>query len=121
MTPEEQAAADALAAKTKELGWRVNLPAELQTEATLESFKDETEMINMPVNVAKSFIHTKKMVGADTYKLPKSDEEWTDTYKLLGRPETHDLYVLPTPEFIVLASAAFRKRIHVGANRPLAP
>jgi len=102
MTPEEQAAADAAAAAaaTKELGWRANLPEDLQKDPSLESFKDETEMIQMPINVAKSFIHTKKMVGADTIKIPKTDEEWNDVYNKLGRPEKDELYVLTTPEGI---------------------
>lgn len=103
MTSEEQIAADAAAAKetlTKEIGWRANLPEELQKDPSLESFKDETEMISMPINVAKSFIHTKKMVGADTIKIPKTDEEWSDVYTKLGRPETQELYNLSSPEGI---------------------
>jgi len=92
MTPEEQAAADAAAkeALTKEFGWRANLPEDMRKEASLESFKDETEMVEMPINVAKSFISTKKMVGADTLKIPKTDEEWSDVYTKLGRPETQE-------------------------------
>ncbi|GAG87425.1 unnamed protein product, partial [marine sediment metagenome] len=56
------------------------------------------EMVNMPVNVAKSFIHTKKMVGADVIKIPKTDDEWSDVYTKLGRPETQELYALTSPE-----------------------
>ena len=96
MTPEEQVAAKE--ALVKEIGWRAELPADLQKDASLESFKDETEMINMPINVAKSFIHTKKMVGADTIKIPKTDDEWADIYNKLGRPETQELYALTSPE-----------------------
>ena len=94
MTPEEQAAADAANA---ELGWRANLPEDMRADPSLESFKDETEMIQMPVNVAKSFIHTKKLVGADVIKMPKTEEEYNLLYNKLGRPESKDLYVLPTP------------------------
>ena len=100
MTPEEQVAADAKEALTKEFGWRAELPEDLRSDPSLESFKDETEMVNMPINVAKSFIHTKKMVGADTIKIPKTDDEWGEIYNKLGRPETQELYALTTPEGI---------------------
>jgi len=98
MTPEEQAAADAAAAK--ELGWRANLPEDLQKEERLEKFKDESEMIQMPVNVVKSFIHADKMVGADTIKMPQTDDEWSNVYNKLGRPETHELYTFVPPKDI---------------------
>jgi len=99
MTPEEQAAADAAAAAAaaKELGWRAGLPEDLRSDPSLESFKDETEMIQMPINVAKSFVHTKKLVGADVIKMPKTDEEYQEIYNKLGRPESKDHYVLPIP------------------------
>ena len=32
-----------------ELGWRANLPEELQSEERLVKFKDESEMIEMPI------------------------------------------------------------------------
>lgn len=97
MTPEEQAAADA-AAVTKELGWRANLPTDLQKDETLVRFKDETEMIQMPINVAKSYVHARSLVGADVIKMPQTDEEWSNIYTKLGKPETQELYVLPNPE-----------------------
>ncbi len=98
MTPEEQAAADAAAAATKEHGWRAGLPEDMRLDPSLVDFKDETEMIPMPINVAKSFVHTKKMVGADTYKMPTTDEEWTGHFDRFGRPESANHYVLPLPE-----------------------
>lgn len=97
MTPEEQAAADAATAEAA-LGWRAKLPEDLREESSLVDFKDETEMISMPVNVAKSFVHTKKMVGADTYKMPSTDEEFSAHYDRFGRPESANHYVLPVPE-----------------------
>jgi len=74
--------------------WRSKLPEELKAEPSLADFKDESEMIPMPVNVAKSFVHTKKLVGADVIKMPVTDEERMELYNKLGRPETDELYVL---------------------------
>jgi len=81
-----------------DLGWRANLPEDLQNNETLATFKDESEMINMPVTVAKSYVHARSLIGADTIKIPKTDEEWSDVYNKLGRPENPELYVLQTPE-----------------------
>jgi len=83
---------------SSDLGWRANLPEDLQSNETLATFKDESEMIKMPVTVAKSYVHARSMIGADTIKIPKTDEEWSDVYNKLGRPESPELYVLQTPE-----------------------
>lgn len=107
MTLEEQAAAEAAAAEAEaakaeaakaEFGWRAELPEDLRSNETLSQFKDDTDMVQMPVTLAKSYIHARSMIGADTIKLPKTDEEYQELYGKLGRPETKDLYILPIPE-----------------------
>lgn len=102
MTPEETAAAaEAAAAKAKadaDETWHAKLPEDLRENETLAQFKDDENMISMPVSVAKSYAHVRTMVGADTIKLPKTDEEWGEVYNKLGRPETNDLYVLQQAE-----------------------
>ena len=101
MTTEAEAAAAAAAAAKAAEGdktWHAALPEDLRSDPSLADFKDETEMIMMPTNVAKSFIHTKKMVGADTIKIPKTDEEWEAAYTRLGRPESAELYLLQQAE-----------------------
>lgn len=101
-TPEEEAAAveaAKIAAATKGTEtWHTKLPEDLRAEPSLVDFKDESEMIPMPVNVAKSFVHTKKLVGADVMKMPTTDDEWSEIYNKLGRPENHELYVLQPAE-----------------------
>ena len=92
---EAKAAADAAAANGT---WHKGLPEDIRSDASLADFKDETEMVSMPVNVARSFINTKKLVGRDKIPMPKTDEEWSDTYNRLGRPESADLYDLPVNE-----------------------
>lgn len=83
---------------TDDLGWRANLPEDIRSEERLGKFKDESEMIQMPVNLARSFIHADRMVGRDKIAMPKTDEEWEETYNKLGRPESAELYMLPTPD-----------------------
>ena len=92
---EAEAAAKLAAANET---WQSKLPEDLRADESLAHFKNDENMIPMPVNVAKSFVHTKKMVGADTLKTPKTDEEWEDIYNKLGRPETHELYLLQSAE-----------------------
>lgn len=134
MTPEETAAA-AAAAETKAAEaaaaaaaaaaapietWHSKLPDELKAEPSLVDFKDESEMIPMPINVAKSFVHTKKLVGADVIKMPTTDEERMELYSKLGRPESDELYVLQAAadinpkvqESLDKDSSWFRKTAH---------
>lgn len=129
MTPEETAAAEAAATAEAEAAavaaaatetWHSKLPDELKAEPSLVDFKDESEMIPMPVNVAKSFVHTKKLVGADVIKMPVTDEERMELYTKLGRPETDELYVLQAAadlnpvlkESLEKDSSWFRKTAH---------
>lgn len=78
--------------------WHAQLPEDMRDNETLAQFKDEEGMIPMPVSVAKSYIHSRSLIGADTYKMPTSDEDWSEHYTRLGRPETSDLYVLQAPD-----------------------
>lgn len=107
MPPEAEAAAAAAEAATAAAAaaaaaaaetWHAKLPEDLRADPSLADFKDEAEMIPMPINVAKSFVHTKKMVGADTIKIPKTDEEFEEVYNKLGRPESGELYLLQQAE-----------------------
>ena len=80
--------------------WHEALPEDIRADASLVDFKDETEMVNMPVNVARSYINTKKMVGRDKIPMPKSDEEFMQVYDRLGRPKESSEYTLNVPESI---------------------
>ncbi len=72
--------------------WHSKLPEDMRSDPSLVDFKDETEMIPMPLNVARSFINTKKLVGRDKIPMPKTTEEWDETYNRLGRPEAASQY-----------------------------
>ena len=66
--------------------WRANLPEELKNDPTLQN-------INDPESAAKTLIHQQKMMG-NRIPIPKTDEEKTELYTKLGRPETSDKYEL---------------------------
>lgn len=71
--------------------WRDSLPDDLKGSPSLEGVNDVETL-------AKRFIDTKKMVGANTVKIPgsdASDEERAAFYDKLGRPESPDKYELP--------------------------
>ncbi len=102
MTPEETAAAEAAAATeaAASKNWQLKLPDDLKSNETLSQFKNDENMIPMPISVAKSYAHVRTLVGADTFKVPKTDEDWEDIYAKLGRPESADLYLLQQAEDI---------------------
>ncbi len=75
-------------------GWQGTLAEELREEKSLLSFKNVGDL-------AKSFIMTKKMVGANTVAIPtdaSTEGEWQEYHKAGGRPETVADYNLKTPE-----------------------
>jgi len=81
--------------------WHGKLPEDIRTDPSLAQFKDETELIPMPINVARSFIATKALVGRDKIPMPKTEAEWNETYDRLGRPKTPELYTLAIPDSVV--------------------
>jgi len=64
--------------------WRENLPEELKNDPTLQN-------INDPESAAKTLIHQQKMMG-NRIPIPKTDEEKSELYAKLGRPESADKY-----------------------------
>lgn len=74
--------------------WRDNLPEELRAEKALDGVTDLA-------NLAKQWVDTKKMVGANKVALPgekSSEEEWNAFYKAIGRPEKPDDYQVDIPD-----------------------
>jgi len=94
----EAAAEAAEAAEAEATSWRDGLPEDMRSMPTFEKFKDETEMISMPINVARSYMNAEQMIGRDKIPMPKSPEEWDNTYKRLGKPDTAELYELPVSD-----------------------
>ena len=70
--------------------WRSSLPDELKNDATLQNFKDVESL-------AKTVVHQQKVLGS-RIPIPKTDEERSELYTKLGRPETADKYELNIPQ-----------------------
>ncbi|RKX27481.1 MAG: hypothetical protein DRP45_00930 [Candidatus Zixiibacteriota bacterium] len=61
--------------------WRSGLSVEQQNSPALKDFSSVEAL-------AGSYLNTKSMVGQDKVVKPQSDEQWSDVYNMLGRPET---------------------------------
>ncbi len=75
-------------------GWQGTLDEDLREEKSLLSFKNVGDL-------AKSFVNTKKMVGANVIPVPtdiSTEGEWQEFHKAGGRPETVADYNLKAPE-----------------------
>jgi len=69
--------------------WREGLSEELRADPTLASIND-TE------SAAKTLIHQQKMMGS-RIPIPKNDEEMSELYTKLGRPEKPEGYEVEVP------------------------
>ena len=70
--------------------WRESLPEELKNDPTLQNYKDVESL-------AKTVVHQQKMIG-NRIPLPKTEEEKTELYTKLGRPEEPGKYEVSVPE-----------------------
>ncbi len=81
--------------------WNQSLDEDLRTEKSLESFKHAKSKDELTALLAKSFVNTKKMVGANVIAIPtdiSTEGEWQEFHKAGGRPETVADYNLKAPE-----------------------
>lgn len=68
--------------------WRLDLPSELQEDATLRKFND------IP-SLAAAYINAQKLIGSDKIHIPgkhASEADWANVYKKLGLPEKMEEY-----------------------------
>ena len=70
--------------------WRSLLPDELKNDATLQNFKDVESL-------AKTVVHQQKVLGS-RIPIPKTDEEKSELYTKLGRPESGEAYDFTIPD-----------------------
>tara|TARA_R110002126_G_scaffold75281_5_gene187787 strand:+ start:816 stop:1646 length:831 start_codon:yes stop_codon:yes gene_type:complete len=63
-----------------ESAWRASLPEDLRENAALQKYTTVESL-------AKGYVNASSMLGRDKLVMPNSDEEWTDIYGKLGRPE----------------------------------
>jgi hypothetical protein len=70
------------------VNWRDSLPEDLKEDPSLKTIQD------IP-GLAKSYIHSQKMVGKDKIVLPNehaTKEDWDDVFNKLGRPASAEEY-----------------------------
>ena len=70
--------------------WKSSLPDELKNDATLQNFKDVESL-------AKTVVHQQKVLGS-RIPIPKTDEEKSELYSKLGRPENSEQYEINIPD-----------------------
>ena len=70
--------------------WRDSLPEEFKNDPTLQNYKDVESL-------AKTVVHQQKMIGS-RIPIPKTEEEKTELYGKLGRPEEPGKYEVAVPE-----------------------
>jgi hypothetical protein len=72
-----------------------SLPEEIRNDPSIQKFGG-TE--NPGQEIAKSYINAQQLIGRDKIPMPVTEEDWTETYTRLGRPETPDDYQIKTPD-----------------------
>lgn len=81
-------------AVTTEFNFRDHIDETLRDDPSLSTYKDLNGM-------AKSLINAQKMIGADKIAIPGSwatEEDWSQVYDKLGRPEASNGYNIETNE-----------------------
>jgi hypothetical protein len=74
--------------------WKQGIPEDIRADKSLESIKDIGSL-------AKSYIHSQRLVGSDKIPVPNkhaTDEDWNAVYEKLGRPKTPGEYKYDIPE-----------------------
>lgn len=80
-------------APATESNWRDTLPDELRADPSLQSIQDVA-------NLAKSYIHAQKQVGADKIPVPSkhaTEEDWMKVHQRLGLPTELQKYEVSGP------------------------
>lgn len=72
------------------LDWKSSLPEDLAKDPTIAQFKDVESL-------AKTVVHQQKQMG-NRIPMPKTDEEYSELYGKLGRPDEPTGYEMKVPE-----------------------
>jgi len=72
------------------LDWKSSLPDDLRNDPTLNNFKDVESL-------AKTVVHQQKQMGGRIH-IPKTEEEYSEVYSKLGRPDDASAYELNVPQ-----------------------
>lgn len=88
-----------------EKSWYDSLPDDLKNEASLKNFTDVPSL-------AKSYVHLNRTARSE--KIPKpnqyfTDDDWKETFKALGLPESVDKYEVKVPDGTQVDNEMFSK------------
>lgn len=92
--PAAAPAASATPPPASTASWRDSLPDDLKSDPSLKHIADVASM-------AKSYVNAQKMIGADKIVVPGKNatpEQWQETFRKLGLPESPDKYDLGIPQ-----------------------
>ena len=65
--------------------WRDSLSEDIRDNESLSKFTDIGAL-------AKSYINAEQMIGKDKIVIPSTEDEWSNAYQKLGRPDSPDGY-----------------------------
>lgn len=71
--------------------WYDSLPEEMRGDKNITKF-DSVEAMG------KSWLNAQRLIGADKIPMPQTDEDWSNTYGRLGRPDDASGYEVSVPE-----------------------
>lgn len=74
--------------------WKTGLPEDIKDDPSLKAISDIQAL-------AKSYVHSQRMIGADKIVVPNkyaTPEDWKNVYAKLGLPESVEKYELKTKE-----------------------
>ena len=77
--------------------WKDSISEEYRADPNIEKFTEIDAL-------AKSYINATKMIGQDKIAIPNNnstDDQWSEVYTKLGRPESADKYALDVKSEIV--------------------
>ena len=77
--------------------WKESISEEFRSDPSIEKFTEIDAL-------AKSYINATKMIGQDKVVIPNNnstDDQWSEVYSKLGRPETADQYKLNVKSDVV--------------------
>lgn len=72
--------------------WYSGLPEDIRGSASITKFKDVESL-------ARGYINAEQLIGRDKIPMPRTDEEFMQTFRRLGAPENADGYSFNPKEF----------------------
>ncbi len=88
---EPAAVVETPAAAPAESKWYDGYAEEVRTNQNITKFESHEEL-------AKSYINATRLIGVDKIPMPTTDDDWSNVYSRLGRPDAAEMYQITGPE-----------------------